>query len=73
MWARSDDPLRDFDRYDYEQSVKYKYRPICTCCGEPCQGETLYQNRQIVIKNEYLTICESCLEDNMYDAEDWDE
>ena len=73
MWRMSSDPVTDFGRWDYEREKNLSRRPICTCCGEPCQGETLYQNRQIIIKNEYLTICESCLEDNMYDAEDWDE
>ncbi len=43
----SDDPEKDFERYDAEQQAKLDKLPICNCCGEPIQQEkAVYYNDQ---------------------------
>lgn len=54
--AWTDDPVRDFERYDAEQAEKMRSFPTCSICGE-------------VVYDDYITdlygdiICNSCLED----------
>lgn len=51
----TDDPVRDFERYDAEQAEKMRSLPTCSICGE-------------VVYDDYLTdlygdiICKNCLE-----------
>ena len=73
MIPRSSEPYDLAEAYDYMMEQKLAKRPICTCCGEPCQGDTLFYNRNIIVKGAELVICESCLEDFSYDPRDWDD
>lgn len=40
---RSDNPIRDFERYDAEQQRKLDRLPKCAYCGEPIQDEKCYR------------------------------
>lgn len=53
----TDDPLRDFDRWDAEQARELDKLPECAECGEPIQTEECYE------VNDEL-ICPECLERN---------
>lgn len=35
MFFRSDDPIKDFERYDRAQAAYLRSLPKCLCCGEP--------------------------------------
>lgn len=51
----TDDPERDFDRYDRELADKLDRLPRCCCCDEPIQQEeAIYYNDQWCCKE-----CES--------------
>lgn len=54
---RSDNPIRDFERYDAEQQRKLDRLPKCAYCGEPIQDEYVF-----VINGKCL--CEECLVDH---------
>ena len=50
----SDDPARDFDRWDMEQA-KYEARlPVCDCCGETINDDFYWE-----IDDEIL--CADCM------------
>ena len=51
---RTDDPIADFNRHDYEQERWLESRPTCSECGEPIITETAYRF------NDEL-ICEDCM------------
>ena len=51
---RTDDPIADFNRYDYEEQKGLASRPTCSGCGEPITTETAYRF------NDEL-ICEGCM------------
>ena len=53
----TDDPERDFDRYDAEQQEQLEKLPVCSYCLEPIQDDYLYE-----INDE--VICEECLNEN---------
>lgn len=53
----TDDPHKDFDRWDAEQTAALEKMPVCSYCGEHIQDDYLYE-----INDE--VICESCLEQN---------
>lgn len=60
----SDDPVRDFDRYDMAQAQLEAKLPQCERCGHPIH-DTYYE-----INNEIL--CEKCMHDEYgRSAEDW--
>ena len=40
---RTDNPIADFNRYDYEEQKWLVTRPICSVCGEPITTETAYR------------------------------
>ena len=42
MPFRTDDPARDFDRWDMERERRRARRPICERCGEHIQEENLW-------------------------------
>lgn len=50
----TDDPIADFNCYQYDLEKRLETLPICSCCGEKIQDEFLYQ-----IYDEL--ICEQCL------------
>lgn len=56
MITRTDDPHRDFDRWDAEQCEKLSKRPVCEYCGEHIQDDHYYYVDRI--------ICEECLNEN---------
>lgn len=56
MMYLSDDPLRDFDRYDREMAKEYQRLPFCDECGERIEDDFLYDI-------DGTLICEKCIED----------
>lgn len=54
---RTDDPNRDFDRWDREQATAIALLPRCCECDEAIQDEHCYE-----INGEL--ICEQCLNEN---------
>lgn len=54
---RSDDPIRDYARYDTEQFFKEMKRPICNDCGNHIMGENLWEFHG-------LFYCEDCLDNH---------
>jgi len=42
MIFRTDDPTRDFERYDAWQAEELKKRPVCEHCGEPITDDHYY-------------------------------
>lgn len=66
---RTDDPLRDFDRYDAEQAAKEAMLPQCEKCGEHiCDDEYFYINNEILceecMRNEYARSTKDWLNNN---------
>lgn len=55
MFIRTDNPLADFDAYEWEREKQLKRRPKCDHCKEHIQDDYLYE-----IQGEL--ICEECLE-----------
>lgn len=53
MWT--DDPVRDYERYDAQQENWLKKRPKCAWCGEHIQEESAVYFRN---KDEWM--CDSC-------------
>ena len=53
----TDNPDRDFERWDREQANAIKLLPRCCECDEAIQDEYCYE-----INGEY--ICEQCMDDN---------
>ena len=51
----TDDPVRDFDRYDREQAQREARLPHCEYCGEP-----IYEKYYEICGK---IVCEECLED----------
>ena len=54
MWT--DDPIRDFERYEAEQEEKLEKLPVCDDCGEPIQDEYYYDINGFII-------CPDCLKE----------
>ena len=52
MW--SDDPLKDFERWDAAREEELESLPHCVCCGEPIQQDTA-----VFLDNEWY--CDECL------------
>ena len=52
---RTDDPIIDFDRYDWEQSRRLAHLPGCQRCGDAIQ-----QERAVCIDGFWY--CDECLE-----------
>lgn len=65
MYFRSDDPLKDFQRYDALMAAREAQLPVCEKCGEPVDDDIYFE-----IDNEIL--CEKCMHD-LYarSTEDW--
>lgn len=51
----SDDPVRDFERYERAQAKRLSELPVCDFCDEPIQGEYYYS-----INGD--NICPKCLD-----------
>jgi formylmethanofuran dehydrogenase subunit E len=61
----TDDPARDFDRWDMEQARAEARLPVCECCGEVIHDDNYFE-----IDNEIL--CRECVEDKyMKSTEDF--
>ena len=52
----TDDPLRDFDRYDMAMAQREARLPKCEKCGKPIDDDFFYE-----IDGEIL--CEKCMHD----------
>lgn len=59
----TDDPIRDFDRWEAERERRLESRPVCDCCGERIQTEKIFSYGNIIL-------CEDCVDDNMNYMED---
>jgi formylmethanofuran dehydrogenase subunit E len=55
---RTDDPLRDFDRWDERRQRALDRLPRCCECGEPIQTEEFFEF------DEGKIVCPACLEEN---------
>lgn len=55
--VRTDDPVRDYERYDAEQYKLEQKLPICPLCGE-----RIYTERAVKLDGVY--ICDDCIEDS---------
>lgn len=53
----SDDPVRDYSRYDAEREEALERLPVCDYCGEHIQDDYYYE-----IGDE--VICRECLDSN---------
>lgn len=53
----TDDPVKDYDRYQEEQGKQLQKLPKCSCCKTHIQDEHLYE-----INDE--VVCEECLNQN---------
>lgn len=53
----TDNPERDFARYDSEQQEQLEKLPVCCECGEPIQDEHCFE-----IDSGY--VCPGCMDDN---------
>jgi formylmethanofuran dehydrogenase subunit E len=60
----TDDPARDFDRWDMEQARAEARLPVCECCGEHIQDETAFHYNGV-------WICDSCIESHKEWVEDY--
>ena len=56
MFFRSDDPGRDFDRYDMAMARREARLPVCDKCGKRIHDETYFD-----INGDIL--CEDCMFD----------
>lgn len=61
---RSDDPIRDFDRWDTEQWLQEMKRPVCNDCGNPIMDDYMWEFHG-------LFYCEKCLKDHRIDIENY--
>lgn len=57
MYIRTDDPVKDYDRYAEDQDKLLQKMPVCSYCDKHIQDDCLYE-----INDE--VICEECLKDN---------
>ena len=69
MFFRTDDPLRDFDRYDALMADREAKLPHCEKCGEPIdEDDYFYINDEILcekcMRNEYAYSTEDYINDN---------
>ena len=55
MWT--DDPVKDYERYDAQRCAELERLPVCDECGNPIQDEEYYEF-------DGTLICEECLIDN---------
>ena len=68
MFFYSDDPHKDFDRWDAECERRRALLPVCSECGEPVTSEFYY------LFDGGLLICEDCLNENhCYSTADYEE
>ena len=58
----TDDPVHDFERYDFERERRAQTRPVCSVCGERIMDDTAV----------YIDgwICNDCIERNKRYLED---
>ena len=65
MYFRTDDPLRDFARYDAMMADREAKLPQCEDCGNPINDD-IYFN----VEGEFL--CEKCMHERYArNTEDW--
>ena len=56
-YIRTDNPVKDFDRYDRDRERKLAERPHCDICDQPIQDDHFY-----LINGD--NVCPVCLEDH---------
>ncbi len=52
-----------WERHEAEQEARLRKRPVCSCCGEPIQEDSVVQ-----IRRDYY--CDDCLDDMRVYIED---
>lgn len=52
----TDNPIRDFEKYDQGKEERLENLPVCDQCGEHIQDDYMY------VIGDY-TLCEECLKD----------
>lgn len=60
---RTDDPLRDLDRWLDEQELREKMLPRCSECGEPIHDNLYYEI-------DGKIYCQKCLDENFLRSTD---
>ena len=60
MITRTDDPIADFSRWDYEQASNEELLPTCDCCGDRITDDTFIR---IKYKRKYINVCNDCAEE----------
>ena len=60
---RTDDPLRDFNRYEAEQFLWEQSRPICDDCGDHITDEYMWEFHG-------FHYCENCVRNHRERIED---
>lgn len=58
---RSEDPVRDAERYMMAQDIRLARRPKCHCCGEHIQDESALH---YVTSKIDIWLCLECIENN---------
>lgn len=58
---RSEDPVRDAERYMMAQDIQLAKRPKCHCCDKHIREESAFH--YVTSKND-IWICQECIEDN---------
>ena len=58
---RSDDPVRDAERYMMAQDIRLARRPKCDCCDKHIQDDSALH---YVTSKVDVWICLGCVEDN---------
>ena len=60
----SDDPLRDYNRWEHEQYLWEMSRPVCCDCGEHITGEYMWN-----FHGQYY--CEDCVREHREQVEEY--
>ena len=60
----SDDPIRDFANWDYEQLLKEQTCPVCNDCGDPITDDKYWEFHG-------LYYCERCVQEHSHYTEDY--
>ena len=55
----SDNPIKDYDNWDYEQQLKEAACPVCNDCGDPITGEKYWEFHG-------LYYCEGCVNEHSH-------
>lgn len=60
----SDDPVKDYDSYDYQSFLRDMRLPVCFDCGEPIDADELWEFSGHLY-------CKRCVDSHMQRVEDY--